>query len=437
MPITKTFSQKICSAVVLLLLFSPLHAQQYGWKIIARPTSYRLYVVDFVDALHGWCAGKDTIYRTIDGGKTWKSVLGPTNADFNGLSFIDQLSGWAVGNFANARGLIWKTSNGGISWLEQISPFNNSQRRFYDTFAQSLSHNTTIGSKYFIADTGITVQTTNGGATWQERILADSIAAISKITFIDQFHGWALGGLRNAEGILLRTSDGGKAWEILKTPRAFTAISFIDSLRGWASWGGVHYTLDGGMTWNFLGFNLPGDFYIKTLSFVDTLKGWVFGSQFYQGIETEGIYSTKDGGKSWAQESIGLTGDFGYITDAVMLDQNHGWAVSYDGAVLSYQLMTSAAEKIEQAPKAFMLKQNYPNPFNPTTNIQYSILKRSPVILRVFDGLGRVINTLVDEIQEPGTYRVSFDGAGLASGTYFYKLEAGEFTATHAMNLLK
>ncbi len=422
---------------LIFMLINTLHAQQYDWKIIARPTSYRLYAVDFVDALYGWCAGKDTVYYTTDGGKTWQGIHGPINADFTSLSFADRLNGWAAGNFAQAAGLIWRTNNGGIAWTEQVSPDTRFVLRYWSTSAQSLTNNTTVGTRFAVADTGIIMMTTNSGASWKRQIPADSIAAIDKISFIDPFRGWALGALRNAEGILLRTSDGGKAWEILKTPRTFTAISFIDSLKGWARGGEVYFTRDGGSIWQSLGFALSAEFYAKTFSFVDSLNGWAFGAQFYRGIETEAIYSTKDGGKSWAQESIGLTGDFGYITDALMLDHHHGWAVSYNGAVLSYQLMTGVVEKINALSKEFSLQQNFPNPFNPATNIQYSILKRSPVTLRVYDALGKMMVTLVSEMQEPGVYRVRFDGSRLASGTYLYELKAGESSATQTMHLLK
>jgi hypothetical protein len=75
-------------------------------------------------------------------------------------------------------------------------------------------------------------------------------------------------------------------------------------------------------------------------------------------------------------------------------------------------------------PARFALQQNYPNPFNPTTQIPYEIPvgTRHAVSLRVYDVLGREVATLVDEVKQPGTYAVKFDGSGLASGVYFYRL---------------
>ncbi len=76
-------------------------------------------------------------------------------------------------------------------------------------------------------------------------------------------------------------------------------------------------------------------------------------------------------------------------------------------------------------PKAFILEQNYPNPFNPSTEIQYQVSTTDVVKLKVFDTQGREVATLVDKEHTPGTYKVSWDAKGLASGTYFYGLEVG------------
>lgn len=73
-------------------------------------------------------------------------------------------------------------------------------------------------------------------------------------------------------------------------------------------------------------------------------------------------------------------------------------------------------------PKTAQLLQNYPNPFNPTTTISYSIPYSDFVSLKVYDVLGREVQTLVGEFQKAGTYSISFDAAGLSSGPYFYKL---------------
>jgi DNA-binding beta-propeller fold protein YncE len=86
---------------------------------------------------------------------------------------------------------------------------------------------------------------------------------------------------------------------------------------------------------------------------------------------------------------------------------------------------------------AFALLQNYPNPFNPTTRIQFTIVNRQLTIVKVYDVLGGEVATLVNEVKEPGTYTVQFDGSVLASGVYLYRLQAGDFVQMKRMLLVK
>jgi Arylsulfotransferase (ASST)/Secretion system C-terminal sorting domain/Bacterial Ig-like domain len=88
-------------------------------------------------------------------------------------------------------------------------------------------------------------------------------------------------------------------------------------------------------------------------------------------------------------------------------------------------------------PTVYSLKQNYPNPFNPSTRIQYSIPQTSYVMLKVYDILGREVETLVNEQKPAGNYNFSFDGTSLASGIYFYKIQAGSYSSVKKMILLK
>ncbi len=103
------------------------------------------------------------------------------------------------------------------------------------------------------------------------------------------------------------------------------------------------------------------------------------------------------------------------------------------GAVVETAVRKSGAK----LPERFLLEQNYPNPFNPSTEIRYHLSARSRVSLKVYDALGREVETLVSGIEAPGRYTVRFDGAGLASGVYFYRLSAGKYTKTMKMVLLK
>lgn len=89
------------------------------------------------------------------------------------------------------------------------------------------------------------------------------------------------------------------------------------------------------------------------------------------------------------------------------------------------------------APFTYDLSQNYPNPFNPTTTITFSIPKSDYVSLKIFDMAGREVATLVKGFVKAGTHVVEFDASGLATGTYLYRLVAGEFASVRRMILIK
>jgi hypothetical protein len=117
--------------------------------------------------------------------------------------------------------------------------------------------------------------------------------------------------------------------------------------------------------------------------------------------------------------------------------------MTFDPGVYSYRAyrydwqpaVTSAP--VKETAATFMLAQNYPNPFNPATVIRFSIARQSRVRLELFNLLGERLSVLVDEERPAGTYAERLDGTRLASGVYIYRLEAGDFTASKKLVLLR
>lgn len=117
----------------------------------------------------------------------------------------------------------------------------------------------------------------------------------------------------------------------------------------------------------------------------------------------------------------------------------------YDIGAYEYQFPSNLNESgVQTIPELFLLHQNYPNPFNPGTTISWQSPVGSHQTIKVFDVLGNEIATLVDEYKPAGRYEVEFDASHLASGIYFYKLQAvpigrqaGEYTAVKKMILIK
>ncbi|MBS4028131.1 MAG: T9SS type A sorting domain-containing protein [Ignavibacteriales bacterium] len=127
----------------------------------------------------------------------------------------------------------------------------------------------------------------------------------------------------------------------------------------------------------------------------------------------------------------------------VSLADNPGWFFGYKltGARINgtqYGTIVSAEENNQQSPASFTLHQNYPNPFNPQTVIGFSLLAVSNVTLKVHNILGQEVATLLhNSLMDAGKHEVTFDGTHLPSGLYFVKLQAGNFSETKKVALLK
>jgi len=92
---------------------------------------------------------------------------------------------------------------------------------------------------------------------------------------------------------------------------------------------------------------------------------------------------------------------------------------------------------VRELPKDFVLSQNYPNPFNPSTRIEFGLPSSGHVLLEVYNMLGSKVATLADGIKPVGYHEVTFDGAGLASGIYFYRLATDNSVLLRKMVLVK
>jgi hypothetical protein len=100
-------------------------------------------------------------------------------------------------------------------------------------------------------------------------------------------------------------------------------------------------------------------------------------------------------------------------------------------------MATVGTAQATETPAKFELLQNYPNPFNPSTMIKYQMPAPGPVRLVVYDMLGREVAVLVNGKQEAGYHTATFDGSGLASVAYLYRLTAGSYTETRKMVLVR
>ena len=201
-------------------------------------------------------------------------------------------------------------------------------------------------------------------------------------------------------------------------------------------------TQTGTITWRFHNFQEAGSYPIS------------FGFKlFYDHPKTQylNVNGTRVGevvfdgtpASAWLTKTVNVnlvSGD-----NTIQMELYWGW-MYLDYLAVPTRLLTSVAGQASGIPAHYVLEQNYPNPFNPRTGIRYSVSTGgragqvsggSEVKLTVYDILGREVAVLVNERKAAGSYQATFDGSGLASGVYVYRLTAGGFSAARTMILLR
>ena len=249
------------------------------------------------------------------------------------------------------------------------------------------------------------------------------------VHFVDPDNGWAIGD----SGLVLHTSDGGTNWTGQSNGIIINLISvyFTDSNTGWAvgDEGIIIKTIDSGNNW--VSQNSGTTYPLYSVYFTDSNTGWVVG---YYGT----ILKTSDGGNNWTIQSSGTTNP---LYSVYFTDSNTGWTVGDYGTILHTTngglTYIEEEEEIDATSTTYSLSNSFPNPFNPTTTISYQLPLQRHVLLKVHDILGREVATLVNEVKQPGTYTVQFNASGLASGVYFYRLNAGSFVDVKKFLLVK
>jgi PKD repeat protein len=160
------------------------------------------------------------------------------------------------------------------------------------------------------------------------------------------------------------------------------------------------------------------------------------------------IELSEDNGSNWSTiiESTSNSGSYSWVVTATdssdqclirITNVDDGSIVDVSDGVFTIDIVSGIKEIEQGIPTEFGLTQNYPNPFNPVTAIKFLVPNTTHVSIKVYDLIGKEVAVLVDGIREPGVYEINFDSKNLASGIYFYKMTAGEFTSVKKMNLLK
>jgi hypothetical protein len=151
---------------------------------------------------------------------------------------------------------------------------------------------------------------------------------------------------------------------------------------------------------------------------------------------SSGVFLSTNNGTIWVQRNDGL--GYNWVS-ALGVTASYIFAGTNGAGVWKRPLseLTDVNKEENNLPHGYFLSQNYPNPFNPSTVISYSLPSATNVKLIVYNTLGQTTKVLENGFKNSGNYSVDFNASELASGIYFYKLEAGQFSQIKKMILLK
>src|SRR4030095_1512086 len=130
--------------------------------------------------------------------------------------------------------------------------------------------------------------------------------------------------------------------------------------------------------------------------------------------------------------AIGTDGSNVYITG-----ESGGNGSGLDIVTLKYSQLTVVNLRSGEIPTNYSLSQNYPNPFNPVTRIKFQIPHQGNVHLAIYDIMGKEMEVIVNENLQPGTYEIEWNATNFASGVYYYRITAGDFSETKKLILIK
>lgn len=385
------------------------------------------------------------LLSTVNSEAQWIKQFSPNN-DFRDIEFINRDTGWACGD-----NFIYKTTNGGISWIEQshpnafliqqIFPVNanvvyacgwwnfmkttNGGENWTAFFAGSSGQGLPeLEALYFInentgwlAGSVVAMKTTNGGVSFIDSMRVEALA--QDLYFKDSLNGIMCG---ESAGFF-KTTNGGQNWNsipiITKGPLySFYRISVLNDSIVWLASKSVYRSSDFGNTWDSLTL-IPmsnPNRSIFCMKFTSPMIGYAGGQQLE-------LFKTTNGGYDWfnqqtSQFLVGIYFGLYAYNDSII------WASGRNIILNTISGGTvDVLNTFSVLPSDYIMYQNYPNPFNPNTKIKYEIKKSGTVIISIFDIKGNLIKNLINENKYSGIHFVEFNGENLTSGIYLYTLK--------------
>ncbi len=424
------------------LFFLPAETSAQWTAIDSGLTNYA--VLSFAVVPNG--AGGTYLFSTTDGGAflstnngTRWDPFGSTNIVATVLTASDTLL--FAGTFHHGVFLSIYNGTGWTNWTAVDSGISNTD---IWSLAVSPSPGRTDSLNLFVGTKGNGIfRSAFNGSSWTHWTAVNSgltndtvyaLAVTQNGTDSSNIFAGTQGG-----GVFLSTNNG-TYWTAVNSGLANTNVNAL-AVSGTNLFAGTHngifLSTNNGINWTAVNSGLTTTF-INSIAVSPEETG---DTNIFVGTWGGGVFFSTDNGAHWTDIHSASMNPWDW-TVTVSPDGKGGkdLLVGTEGGgawrrPLS-DLMTNVKQPSSQ-PKRFTLSQNYPNPFNPTTTISYDLPKESFVSLKVFDLLGREVATLVSEEMSAGNCSKQWNAANMSSGIYFYRLQAGTFTETKKLVLLR
>ena len=393
----------------------------------------------------------------------WQSCNGPYAGQVNALAVNRAGSIFAGTTY----GGVFKSSNNGQTWNQINSgltdtcvtcfAFSSNGHIFAGTWSQGIFRSTDDGQSWMAVNTGLTklsppgiraigvsatgmvffaksggvFRSTDEGMSWTN-VIKDILYTNMTALLLEPKTGYVFAASEYPiGGTLYRSVDNGGVWTEVASPSfgiygmTVSPDAHIFFLTGQQSLR-VYRSTDLGATWKG---NLMGPEAVYVASLVATQRGGIFA-----GTGGYGVYQSADDGVTWSRVNNGLRHTWIYS----LASNSDGFVFAGTDSGGVYRTVSPVTNVVtELTPTDYRLGQNYPNPFNPSTTIRYELPRAATVSLKIFNMLGQLVATLVDEHKAAGFYQVQWNASNVPSGVYFYRLQAGVYSATRKLLLTK
>ncbi len=377
--------------------------------------------IKFINKSTGWICGAGIILKTTNMGVNWVQQTHPaTNKSLYCIHPVDSNIVYCVGYFET----ILKTTNGGDNWFA----LRNGPLGLGNSYKGTFFINSLTG---WIGGYRLQIyKTTDGGVSFDSTYMN---MTIMDIHFKDSNTGIAVGG----GGIVYKTTNQGLNWimthDYYSGSGDFNKVSVIDNQYCFAVGNArrVFRSTNYGDTWDSVGY-VAGANGPYSCRFSSLNTGWVGGTMGE-------MFKSTNGGATWNLQNINTT-NIGWLWSFSFQSDSIGWAIGQNTKILftSTSGVTFVNQTGGEIPTGYTLEQNYPNPFNSQTMISYSVPKRSYIQLKIYDVIGKEIKEIENGIKDAGNYSFVLYASELTSGIYFIRLRNGNnFNQTRKMILIK